>query len=93
MAMENCDVRYGEITHSISTVNVQVSHPSSVPTTAGNNRLEGLGNWHGLVAELNENGTFPNLDTYAVFERQTLLMEIPLVTSGYACFRYFTTTL
>ena len=64
--MENCDVKHGEITHSISTVNVRVSAIQALFQLE--QEIIGLKDLAtGMIVLLNESGTFPNLDAYASF--------------------------
>ena len=62
--MENCDVKYGEITHSISIVNLRVSAIQALFQL--DQEIIGLKDTlTGMIVLPNENGTFPNLDAYA----------------------------
>lgn len=64
--MENCDVKHGEITHSISTVNVRVSAIQALFQLE--QEIIGLKDLAtGMIVLPNESGTFPNLDAYASF--------------------------
>jgi len=66
MAMENCDVKYGEITKSVSTVNVRVSAIQALFQLE--QEIIGLkDSATGMIVLPNENGTFPNLDAYTTF--------------------------
>ena len=66
MAMENCDVKHDEITHSISTVNVRVSAIHALFQLE--QEIIGLkDSATGMIVLPNENGTFPNLDAFAAY--------------------------
>ena len=67
--MENCEVKYGEITRSISTVNVRISAIQALFQLE--QEIIGLKDTAtGMIVLPNENGTFPNLDAYASFTVQ-----------------------
>ena len=64
--MQNCEIKYGEITHSISTANVRVSAIQAFFQLE--QQIIGLKDtMTGMIVFPNENGTFQNLEAYATF--------------------------